>query len=109
MGMFDNSTLKKYNDAIPNYSSEDGIDIVKCTKECVYRDTVKNQCLFEACIANAYPYSIPMHSSFTHKCELCDTEYTIDDTESNPIMTKYMTYQFCPNCISKLKSLVVTE
>lgn len=29
-GVFDNTSNKQYNDAIPKYDAEDGIDNVKC-------------------------------------------------------------------------------
>ena len=57
-GVFDSGSNKKYNDAISNYDKEDGIDIVKCSNECLnckYRDITLDRCLFETCIKKLYP------------------------------------------------------
>ena len=104
MGTFDR-TLCKYNDAIPHFG-EDGVDIVKCDDlTCCYRDTKTKSCLFETCIVKNNPYAIPFHSLFTHKCKICDNEYTIDTTKTQPLVST-IEYEMCPVCIEKLKKLL---
>lgn len=77
MGMFDDNTSnRKYNDAIPNYDTEDGVDIVRCDASkqlyCVFRDINKHRCLFETCILEQAPYTVKHHKSITFKCPICD-------------------------------------
>lgn len=104
-GVFDSTSNRKYNDAIPNIDTEDGIDNVKCDCiKCCYRDVDKKRCLFETCIYNQFPFSIDFHPKFTTQCKICGRNFTIEFTEGQhplsdiPIM--------CNSCIEKLKTLL---
>lgn len=107
MGKFDNRILTTSSNGNANMNlADDGIDTVSCKENCIYRDTVLNRCLFETCIAKTYPISIPMHQQFTHNCEICGEEYTIEDTNKLSIFTHSMQYKLCSKCQKKLKDLV---
>ena len=74
-GIFDSISNKRYNDAIPNYDNDDGVDIVECTQECKncsYKDCIQDRCLFETCMKKITPFSIPFHTKFYTKCKICD-------------------------------------
>lgn len=104
MGAFDNTSNKKYNNAIPNYDEEDGIDSVKCNNdECPYRDVKLDRCLFEICIQTVFPLSIPFHEKFTCKCKLCDNEMEI---HFDNMLHPFDASRICDDCILKLKNLV---
>jgi hypothetical protein len=109
-GIFDNTSNKQYNDAVPNYDANDGIDSVKCDNtECMFRDTELGRCLFEVCIHNQFPYSIPFHQTFTTKCRICngDMKYEFEDTITHhPLIS--LDVNICDKCISKLKSIVLS-
>ena len=105
-GVYD-STLKKYNDATPNYDKEDGVDIVKYTddcKNCKYADTVQDRCLFETCIRKLYPISIPFHTRFYTKCKLCNSTMCIVFSDGQHPFTDIP--NICDKCESKLKKLI---
>lgn len=102
MGVFDQNSLK-YNDAIPNISEKDGIDLVKCDNtECSCRD-INGYCLYETCIIDN-PTKIKYHTEFTHKCAFCHKIYTTDTINEVPWMAP--SYYMCPECISKISNLL---
>jgi hypothetical protein len=107
MGLFDNNN-QKFNDAIPNYDVDDGVDIVKCDSDCEgckWRDVIKDRCLFETCLNNQFPCSISCHSVFHFNCEICDTLVRRDTSKINP-MFPTLKMSMCDICISKLKKMV---
>lgn len=105
-GVFDNTSNKQYNDAIPKYDVEDGIDNVKCDCEnCSYRDIEKERCLFETCIKIQFPFSIDFHTKFTRKCKICDKKFTIEfEQEQHPFMDMPI---MCDSCMEKLKTILM--
>lgn len=111
MGVFDNTSNRKYNNAKPNYDIDDGVDIVTCDfeacKNCKFRDIKFNRCVFETCILNQFPYSIPFHNTQTRNCIICDNEFTIEFNESeyHPLLSDSITV--CDKCKSKLRNLIV--
>lgn len=103
-GVFDNTSNKQYNNAKPNYDVNDGIDNVKCDNEgCKYRDVELGRCLFETCIYNQFPLSIPYHESFKCKCKFCDSviELHFDD-----IHHPFDSFSICDSCMNKLSNLI---
>lgn len=104
-GVFDNLSNKQYNDAIPNYDNDDGVDNVKCEcQNCFYIDIDKKRCLFETCILNQFPFSIPFHNKFTRKCKICDNKFTIEFSEEQHPFTDMPV--ICDSCALKLKILL---
>lgn len=105
MGMFDNTANRQYNNAIPNLSPEDGIDILKCNKEeCKYNDIEKHTCVFETCIFKQFPLSVPFHKELTTRCDICGSPIThIFDDCSNPLLMDNM----CVICKNKLRELLL--
>ena len=109
MGVFDNNQAnKKYNDATPNYDVDDGVDIVPCNENCRFKDEEKNRCVFETCILNQYPFSIPFHQTITKTCDVCGNKYTIkfDDTDY-PMRRLWL--GLCDNCIGNIKSIILNS
>lgn len=106
MGVFDQNSLK-FNDAIPNPSKEDGIDIVKCDNiDCIYRDN-RGYCLYETCIVELLSSGIKYHNSFKHNCEICGNEYT---NEYIGILPHASIKDFmCSECIRSLKNTICPE
>lgn len=106
-GVFDKAANKQYNDAIPNYDVNDGVDIVKCDNTvCQYRDVEKGICLFETCIYNQL--SILFHNKFTYKCKICRNIQTVEFKEYEHPVLDYNPF-ICETCISKLRNLVEGE
>jgi hypothetical protein len=104
MGVFDNESNRKFNDAKPNYA-EDGIDIVDCDKECVYRDVSKNRCTFETCVLKHYPYTIEYHSHTTVKCMICEENIEIDLSDfSVPHIA--LLAPICDKCRQRIRGLI---
>lgn len=104
-GVFDNKANKKYNDALPDYDVEDCVDNVKCDNDCCpYRDIDRKRCLFETCILNQFPISIPYHTKFTCKCKICNKSFNIEFQDyQHPLFDIPF---ICDKCISKLKALI---
>lgn len=106
-GVFDSTSNKKYNNAKPNYDIDDGVDNHKCDQVgCCYRDTHHERCLFETCIYNQHPFSIPYHSKFTRNCKFCDKPFTVeygDDSQSPLTEIPCM----CEGCFNKLRLLIL--
>lgn len=111
MGVFDNTSNRKYNDAQANYDIDDGVDIVTCDsdcKECRFKDTKLNRCVFETCIKNQFPYSVPFHTTHTKKCIFCNEEYTVEYGENDhPLLTEPV--NMCESCRAKLSNLIIGE
>lgn len=106
MGIFDsNQSNKKYNNAIPNYDVDDNVDIVPCTEDCPYKDDEKQRCVFETCILNQFPLSIPFHTSVTKICDVCGEKYVITFGETDHPF-KRMALCLCDNCMSKAIKLI---
>lgn len=105
-GVFDNTSNKQYNDAIPNYDIEDGVDNIKCEyNECCYRDIDKERCIFETCIHSQFPFSIDFHTKFTRKCKICGDKFTIEFSEGQHPFADMS--NICDSCIKKLKTLLM--
>lgn len=93
-------------DKVKPHYAEDGIDVVKCdVDKCMYRDS-SGRCLFETCVAKNYPYCVSYHKTFTHKCKLCNKDYTIENTDVTPPINNILEYMFCPNCISRMSKII---
>ena len=106
MGVFDsNQANKKYNNVIPNYDVDDGVDIVPCTENCAFRDEDKGRCVFETCILNQFPLSIPYHTSITKTCEICRNKFTITFGEVDNPMRK-LCLMMCDTCRENLFKLI---
>ena len=88
-------------DKVKPHYAEDGIDVVKCdVDKCMYRDS-SGRCLFETCVAKNYPYCVSYHKTFTHKCKLCNKDYTIEDTDVTPPINNILA------CFDKIKTLIL--
>lgn len=109
-GIFDSISNKRYNDAIPNYDNDDGVDIVECTqecKDCSYKDCVQDRCLFETCMKKITPFSIPLHTKFHTKCKFCNEEIEVIFKEGqHPFIDMPV---LCEDCINKLKKLIIGD
>ena len=106
MGMFDDAqTQKKYNDAIPNYDKEDGIDNVECTKDCTYRDVKKNRCLYETCILKQGTRNIPSHKSMTKTCKSCGKDFEFEVNDSDDTYNR-LALCICDKCSGKLMKMI---
>lgn len=106
-GIFDTTSNRTYNNAKPNYDPEDGIDVVECHCECSFKDIDKDACLFETCVLNQFPLSIPFHSHMTRKCQICDSKFTVTFKEyQHPFVNMSV---ICEQCKNKLKSLLQLE
>lgn len=106
MGVFDsNQSNRRYNDAIPNYDVDDGVDIVECSEDCPYRDEDRGICTFETCIINQHPFSMPYHSKVTKTCDICGEKKTIQlDEFASPIVM--LTNFMCDDCKAKLRNII---
>lgn len=106
MGVFDSNKLK-YNDAIPNPSKDDGIDIVKCNNtECNCRDN-NGYCFYETCLVERYD-KIKHHKKFTHNCQICNTSY-IKEIKDYEVPMCDLSYYICPACMDKLINTLKEE
>jgi len=105
MGVFDsNQANKKYNNAIPNYDVDDGVDIVPCEENCLYRDESKKRCVFETCLLKQFPVSTPHHANMTKTCDCCRRQYIIEFNDNESPIIKLSTV--CNNCNEKLYNLI---
>ena len=105
-GVFDNTSNKQYNDSIPKYDAEDGIDNVKCEcNGCCYRDIDKERCLFETCIYNQFPFSVNFHTKFTRECKICGNKFTVEFSEEQHPFVDMST--MCDSCTEKLKTILM--
>jgi len=103
MGMFDNKSNKQFNNAISNYA-DDKIDIVKCDKDCLFRDTENSRCIYETCILKYYSKPL-FHRTLTIKCPICGNEYKKELTEfESPILA--LIFPLCDTCKLRLKEIV---
>ena len=105
MGVFDsNQANKKYNNAIPNYDVDDGVDIVPCEENCLYRDESKKRCVFETCLLKQFPVSTPHHANMTKTCDCCRRQYIIEFNDNESPIIKLSTV--CNDCNEKLYNLI---
>lgn len=107
-GVFDTNSDKEYAE-IKSNPAEDGIETVRCDNgNCKYNDIERNRCLFETCILNQFPLSIPYHPVFTGRCKICEDkiEYYFDDNTTHPF-ADFTTV--CDKCISKIRKLIKDE
>jgi hypothetical protein len=107
MGVFDNESNRKFNDAKPNYS-EDGVDIVDCDKECIYKDISKNRCTFETCIIKQHPFNINHHKHTTTKCIICEDNIDVEFDDFNipfGIAAVSLINPICDKCKKKIRRL----
>lgn len=106
MGVFDNNSNKKYDNALPNYDVDDGVDIVPCEEDCPYKDLIKNRCIYETCIQKVHPFSLRYHSKTTLGCWICEKPFEIelgDYSFTAPFLP------VCPDCRKAIKELVTDD